>query len=486
MYQKAGGPFAEWALQVKLDPRTPEEWDDALVEWKQSNRVSKAEFETCRASLEFFNPRLRGQLKWAAAVTGGWNAEHVPKHTVPMCRGPAALISAHLSSAGHPRLGIGVSLQNRTGLRPSELLGIKARHVLFPLPGPEGGEPIAVIRLGASGGGTKAKREQFAILRRSLHPDVFDSLRDLVGCTDSESLLFPYSYRKYGSLLKTVCASLKIGVSFTPHSPRAGFATDGVCRGMPITEIKAAGRWKSETSFLTYIDVVQSLAIDAEFSGRHLAQASAWCLAHLRAYFPQGVFGTPRDGEVQAWQAAGVAQGGRRSVAQHGGGARVRPEVEPNQGPQWTTRGADTPEGSSDEGDHAKACSSNQVQGGASSGSRKDGAGDAGQRLDTLRDLGEGRQCHSASSWASSDSEVGDRQEVAMSGAGLATQELSHAAPRGWGARGVGHPGSFRATGRSGRGAHGRGGRGLQSRVGRGGQRDLGIGGVVRGRGRGL
>ena len=70
-HQKAGAPFATSPLEVGLDPRSAEEWNDALVEWRQVSGVGKSEFKLRKASLEFFNPRLKEQLPWATAVAVG-------------------------------------------------------------------------------------------------------------------------------------------------------------------------------------------------------------------------------------------------------------------------------------------------------------------------------------------------------------------------------------------------------------------------------
>ena len=124
-YRIAGKPFVAWMISERLDPETSEEWDDLLVEWKSARHPSKTQFEQAVASVEFFFPRWRGSLSWAKAVCAGWSISHVPRHTVPCGKGFTALLGAHVAEWDHRRLGAGMQVQCRLGLRPSELLGLK-------------------------------------------------------------------------------------------------------------------------------------------------------------------------------------------------------------------------------------------------------------------------------------------------------------------------------------------------------------------------
>ena len=57
---------------------------------------------------------------------------------------------------------------------------------------------------------------------------------------------------------------------WTPHSPRAGFASEAIQDGVPFQEVKEAGRWLGDSSPRTYIDLVQraQLAVDVQARGR--------------------------------------------------------------------------------------------------------------------------------------------------------------------------------------------------------------------------
>ena len=99
-YRKATLPLAVWLRDQGLEPIGAEQWDDAVVEWKQATKPTKSEFEGVVAGLEFLFPRMKGGLKWSRAVIAGWNVVHVPRHTVPMGSRPCHFLAANLASDG--------------------------------------------------------------------------------------------------------------------------------------------------------------------------------------------------------------------------------------------------------------------------------------------------------------------------------------------------------------------------------------------------
>ena len=134
-YQAAAKPFADWLVSEHLDPRSADEWDDLIVEYKYvrsltSRPLTKSDFECTIASVEFFFPRFRSQLAWPRSVSRGWHIAYVPKHTMPVGGGLATLFAGHFAIMGHPRAGAGLLLQRACGLRPSEMLSLKQRDVL--------------------------------------------------------------------------------------------------------------------------------------------------------------------------------------------------------------------------------------------------------------------------------------------------------------------------------------------------------------------
>ena len=100
--------------------------------------------------------------------------------------------------------------------------------------------PKFVFRLGV-GGGTKVRREQVASLHWDRDPVVSALLWRLLQETFPEGDLFEASYAQYRQLLAQVGTCLGLGVQFTPHSPRAGFATEEFSRDCSVADIRQRG-----------------------------------------------------------------------------------------------------------------------------------------------------------------------------------------------------------------------------------------------------
>ena len=148
--------------------------------------------------MEFFHARLKGQLNWAHAVKTGWSVGHQTKHAVPMGYGPSTLVGCSMSARGLPRMGLGCMVQNRTGLRPAELLGLRKRDIQWDDGKLLGTGPVLAFRLGASKG-TKAKREQFALLRADKFPREVQLVLDAITHLGPVDRVFPFSLSKYRS-----------------------------------------------------------------------------------------------------------------------------------------------------------------------------------------------------------------------------------------------------------------------------------------------
>ena len=268
---------------MNFRPREAPEFDDLLVEFKNAAPNSKSAFEGLVASVEHVIPSLKGKLPWAHAVLSSWAATYSPEHTVPMCAGPASLIAAHMSADNHGRLAIGLLLQQALGLRPSELLALEARDIALPEHASFSNACFATIGLGVREN-TKAKRAQCVLLRSKT---LLALLRYLLHSLESEDPLIGYSYAQYRRILERTCS--KIGVSnlhFTPHSPRAGFATELFAQGVPFERIMTLGRWVSPQSLRTYLDVVSASAIAVSLKSGTLTNAMCYCQTHILTFFP--------------------------------------------------------------------------------------------------------------------------------------------------------------------------------------------------------
>ena len=85
--------------------------------------------------------------------------------------------------------------------------------------------------------------------------------------------LVPTSYGAYARLIRAAEQALGLSVGWTPHSARAGFASDGIARGRPAPDIQEEGRWRSAESFRTYVDVITAASINASLEAKGLGPA---------------------------------------------------------------------------------------------------------------------------------------------------------------------------------------------------------------------
>ena len=286
-YQAAALAFTAWAGREGYAPSTVEEWDDLLVEYLYENGhiLTRSKFQSVVAAAEYFFPLLRRKLAWCHQVIDGWNVEADIHHTVPLGKGSSKLVAMHMSSLGYARLGVGCVLQAHTGLRPGELLAIVPRDILFPEDqGRHLKDMPASIALGTKKG-TKVKRPQFVLLDHRLEL-IVALLRIIVRMTPAHMRLFPYSQSLYRKVLARVQSDLGLQLGWTPHSPRAGFASDSRTEGWTFEEVREAGRWSSDSSLRTYLDIIGSANIATALRARGLSPALRYAAVHWTSYFP--------------------------------------------------------------------------------------------------------------------------------------------------------------------------------------------------------
>ena len=280
-YRKAAIPFAEFLAKRFPDISGPEDFDDALMEFKQESPVSKSNFEALVAGVEYFFPNW-GKLRWCRATLKGWAVEHVPRHTIPMSRAHAKLYAIHLSGLNHAKLAVGVLLQRELGLRPSEILGLMGTDVALPEHHSGAASTRAVLGLGFRTG-TKAKRAQAVIL---VDPVLIGLLRWLTSEAVPNETLIGCSYSTYSKMLRKVDGVVKLDSGFTPHSPRAGFASESIAEGASFGDVKEAGRWVVDSSLRVYIDIVCISRINQDLRLKGLASGQVRRARRLD-YFPR-------------------------------------------------------------------------------------------------------------------------------------------------------------------------------------------------------
>ena len=222
-YRKCISAFLMWLVDNDFNPVGACEFDDLVVEFKVDLCISKADFEGLLAGLEFVLPRLKGELKLARVCLAGWSIEYKAKRTVPLGRAPAHLVGCHICALGHPLLAIALLVQQELGLRPSEVLALHFEDVTLPeqTPGARGAAK-AVLGLGMRAH-TKAKRAQAVVLRDAR---LIGLLRFALSRSAPGDKVFPFTYEQYRRVLRLVETRLGLSMGWTPHSPRAGYATD--------------------------------------------------------------------------------------------------------------------------------------------------------------------------------------------------------------------------------------------------------------------
>ena len=280
-YQKAFGAFTDYLQrQYDLVLTSPEDLDLLLMEFRTEADLTRAQHVLLVASAEFFLPHVKGKLVVCReALKGRATAEPV-KHTVPLTWDCALLFAAWHASEGRPRLGAALLIQHATGLRPSELLALQPGHVHLPLDRTQ----ALTVRLGATYS-TKVKREQYVLVDPSSQSLGFSLLARLCHVTPVGQRLFPFGYQTYNASFKLAEAHYDLTLGTTAHSARAGFATHLVLQGCSRKEVQARGRWLSESSFNTYIDVSGASHIAAQVGSQKLATTAKWIESHIWRYF---------------------------------------------------------------------------------------------------------------------------------------------------------------------------------------------------------
>ncbi len=280
-YQKSFDVFTEYLQkQYDLVLTCPEDLDLLLMEFRTEADLTKSQHMTLVAAAEFFLPHVKGKLSVCREALKGRMAGEPVRHTVPLTLECSFLFGAWHASEGRQRIGAAMLIQHSTGLRPSELLALQPGHIHLPLDRSQS----LTIRLGATYS-TKVKREQYILVDPISQALAFSLLARLCLVTPKHDRLFPFGYQVYNNAFKLAEAHYGLNMGTTAHSGRAGFATHLVLQGHPRKEVQARGRWLSESSFNTYIDVAGASHIAAQVSARKLEQTARWIQSHIWRYF---------------------------------------------------------------------------------------------------------------------------------------------------------------------------------------------------------
>ena len=165
------------------------------------------------------------------------------------------------------------------------------------------------------------KREQYILVDPSTQALAFSLLARLVVITPTHERLFPFGYQIYNNAFKLAEAHYELNLGTTAHSGRSGFATHLVFQGHSRKEVQARGRWLSESSFNTYIDIAGASHIAAQVSGQKLEQTARWIQHRIWRYFdlPESV-----DVSSQPGRLSGASDGPSRFQIKVGQGPDSR------------------------------------------------------------------------------------------------------------------------------------------------------------------
>ena len=257
-YSDAVQAFVAFVEKQRLPLEFPAEIDRAIVIYGRETRRTRAQMETLVAAIKRGCPGLRRQLSWADSTLKNMLRYSPPVHKVPMMRFVALCIGHRMALDGWPRAGGLLILQVCLGLRPGELLAIRREDIVPGRRDLHNGN--AVVALGKRHG-TKAGRPQFVIVHANEDPIAMALIAAFASTTPPGSALSSLDYSQYSRCLH--CAARQLGLStigYSPHSPRAGWATQLRLSGVPFAEIQERGRWQTASALRIYLDAVAASA----------------------------------------------------------------------------------------------------------------------------------------------------------------------------------------------------------------------------------
>ena len=114
----------------------------------------------------------------------------------------------------------------------------------------------AVIALGRRTG-TKAGRAQFVIIHAAEDSTALAIVQAFASTTKPGQKLSSLDYGRYKGVFDRTLKDMGLhDLHFTPHSPRAGWATQLRLAGFPFAEIMERGRWSNAVTLRIYLDAV--------------------------------------------------------------------------------------------------------------------------------------------------------------------------------------------------------------------------------------
>ena len=151
-----------------------------------------------------------------------------------------------MSHVGYAMAGAGLIVAQQRGLCPSELLELRPAQITLP-EHQAFGAGSAVMNLGARTG-TKCKRAQAVLVHPDKHAASLMLLRVLVHTSPKgRPIMGEINLRHLQTGMKLTTKRLGL-LDYTPHSGRAGFASDSFLSGAEFVTTREEGRWLSDSS----------------------------------------------------------------------------------------------------------------------------------------------------------------------------------------------------------------------------------------------
>ena len=271
-YQSAVADFLCWSTARNLDLEYPSEIDRAVVVYSQEGKLTRGKMETLTSALKRGMPSLKGQLHWAEAHMRNLLRFAPPVHKVPMLRFVCIAVAHRMAMSGWARAGGLLVLQCCTGLRPGELLNLVREDIVPGRPGVNRGN--GVIALGRKHG-TKAGRAQFVVVHSSEDQTALTLLSAFAATTKPGQKLSNLDYQRFKNIFDRTLKDMGlVDLGYTPHSPRAGWATQLRLSGVPFQEIQERGRWQNAATLRVYLDAVAASTVLLERTQTLFAFAS--------------------------------------------------------------------------------------------------------------------------------------------------------------------------------------------------------------------
>ena len=130
--------------------------------------------------------------------------------------------------------------------------------------------------------GTKAGRPQFVIVHANEDAIAIALIPAFASTTPPGSALSSLDYNQYSRCLAFAARQLGLNtIGYSPHSPRAGWATQLRLSGVPFAEIQERARWQTASALRIYLD-----AVAASTTLLHKTHSLLEFSAYLKADFP--------------------------------------------------------------------------------------------------------------------------------------------------------------------------------------------------------